>query len=106
MAFAVRQARADRPLLRLRILRSRSSSGANGVQVLMVATMYGFQFLGALYLQHVLGFAELHTGRAFLPAPLAIGVLMLGLSARLTGRFGGTGCCSPGWCSSPSGRPC
>ncbi|MGW5653328.1 MFS transporter [Streptomyces humi] len=88
VAFAVRQARADRPLLRLRLLRSRVLSGANGVQVLMVATMYGFQFLGALYLQRVLGFGELHTGLAFLPAPLAIGVLMLGLSARLTGRFG------------------
>ncbi|GHA92932.1 MFS transporter [Streptomyces tendae] len=88
VAFAVRQARAVRPLLRLRLFRSRLLTGANAVQVLMVATMYGFQFIGALYLQRVLGYGELATGTAFLPAPVLIGVLMLGLSARTIGRFG------------------
>ena len=87
-AFTVRQARAARPLLRLRLFRSRLLSGANGVQMLMIATMFGFQFIGALYLQRVLGYGELLTGTAFLPAPVAIGVLMLGLSARTIGRFG------------------
>ncbi|MGY4925618.1 MFS transporter [Streptomyces sp. 900105755] len=88
VAFAVRQARAEHPLLRLRLLRSRTLSGANGVQVLLIATMYGFQFIGALYMQRVLGYDELRTGLAFLPAPLAVGALMLGLSARTTARFG------------------
>ncbi|MGV9910238.1 MFS transporter [Streptomyces tendae] len=88
VAFAMRQARAARPLLRLRLFRSRLLTGANAVQVLMVATMYGFQFIGALYLQRVLGYGELATGTAFLPAPVLIGVLMLGLSARTIGRFG------------------
>ncbi|MFE1836555.1 MFS transporter [Streptomyces sviceus] len=87
-AFTLRQARAARPLLRLRLFGSRLLSGANAVQILMIATMYGFQFLGALYVQRVLGFGELLTGTAFLPAPIAIGVLMLGLSARTIGRFG------------------
>ncbi|MYT09385.1 MULTISPECIES: MFS transporter [Streptomyces] len=87
-AFTVRQARAVRPLLRLRLFGSRLLSGANAVQILMIATMYGFQFLGALYVQRVLGFGELLTGTAFLPAPIVIGVLMLGLSARTIGRFG------------------
>ncbi|MEU1019676.1 hypothetical protein ABZ383_07845 [Streptomyces sp. NPDC005900] len=50
--------------------------------------MCGFQHNGALHLQRVLGFGELRTGVTFLPAPLVIGVLMLGLSARLIGRFG------------------
>ncbi|MFD5844871.1 MFS transporter [Streptomyces chartreusis] len=88
VAFTLRQARAARPLLRLRLFGSRVLSGANAVQILMVATMYGFQFIGALYLQRVLGYGELLTGTAFLPAPIAIGVLMLGLSARTVGRFG------------------
>ncbi|MGC0373830.1 MFS transporter [Streptomyces sp. SAI-229] len=88
VAFALRQSRAARPLLRLGLFRSRLLSGANVVQILMVATMYGFQFIGALYLQRVLGYGELATGMAFLPAPVAIGVLMLGLSARTIGRFG------------------
>ncbi|WP_171116898.1 MULTISPECIES: MFS transporter [unclassified Streptomyces] len=87
-AFLVRQARTERPLLRLRLFRSRLLSGANAVQILMIATMYGFQFIGALYLQRVLGYDELTTGTAFLPAPIAIGLLMLGLSARTIGRFG------------------
>ncbi|MEU0744787.1 MFS transporter [Streptomyces sp. NPDC006134] len=87
-AFTVRQAHAARPLLRLRLFRSRLLTGANAVQILMIATMYGFQFIGALYLQRVLGYGELATGTAFLPAPVAIGVLMLGLSARTVGRFG------------------
>ncbi|MFF7124435.1 MFS transporter [Streptomyces sp. NPDC016566] len=88
-AFTVRQARAARPLLRLRLFRSRLLTGANAVQVLMIGTMYGFQFIGALYLQRVLGYHELATGTAFLPAPVAIGLLMLGLSARTVARFGG-----------------
>ncbi|MFE6170615.1 MFS transporter [Streptomyces sp. NPDC056464] len=88
VAFTLRQARAARPLLRLRLFGSRLLSGANAVQILMIATMYGFQFIGALYLQRVLGYGELLTGTAFLPAPIAIGVLMLGLSARTVGRFG------------------
>ncbi|SMF39678.1 MFS transporter [Streptomyces sp. Amel2xC10] len=86
--FVLRQARAARPLLRLRLFGSRLLSGANAVQILMIATMYGFQFIGALYLQRVLGYGELATGTAFLPAPVVIGVLMLGLSARTVGRFG------------------
>ncbi|GHH33805.1 MFS transporter [Streptomyces umbrinus] len=88
VAFTLRQARAARPLLRLRLFRSRLLAGANAVQILMVAAMYGFQYIGALYLQRVLGFSELMTGTAFLPAPVLIGVLMLGLSARTIGRFG------------------
>lgn len=88
IAFAVRQARAARPMLRLRLFRSRVLTGANAVQILMVAGMFGFQYIGALYLQRVLGFSELETGVAFLPGPIAIGTLTLGLSARLIGRFG------------------
>nr|WP_260327804.1 MFS transporter [Streptomyces sp. Ag109_O5-1] len=88
VAFAVRQTRTERPLLRPRLFRSRLLTGANAVQILMIATMYGFQFIGALYIQRVLGFDELTTGFAFLPAPLVIGLLMMTLSARTVGRFG------------------
>ncbi|CCK26471.1 transport integral membrane protein [Streptomyces davaonensis JCM 4913] len=88
LAFTLRQARTARPLLRLRLFASRLLAGANAVQILMIATMYGFQFIGALYLQRVLGYGELLTGTAFLPAPVVIGLLMLGLSARTIGRYG------------------
>ncbi|MFI1443986.1 MFS transporter [Streptomyces fructofermentans] len=87
-AFALRQTRAERPLIRPGLLHSRLLTGANAVQMLMVAAMFGFQYIGALYIQRVLGFGELLTGTAFLPAPVLIGVMMLGLSARTIGRFG------------------
>ncbi|MET8576798.1 MFS transporter [Streptomyces sp. NPDC005012] len=86
--FALRQARAAHPLLRPGILRSRVLAGANGTQILMLGTMYGFQYIGTLYLQRVLGYDELATSFAFLPAPLLIGALTLGLAARIVQRFG------------------
>ena len=54
VSFVVRQARAANPLVPLRVFRSRTVTGANLVQVLMVAGLFGMFFLGALYLQRVL----------------------------------------------------
>src|SRR5690349_14670680 len=65
--FVVREARAANPLVPLRIFRSRNLTGANVIQALMVAGMFGMFFLGALYLQRVLGFDSLEVGLAFLP---------------------------------------
>nr|WSW67816.1 MFS transporter [Streptomyces sp. NBC_00995] len=87
-AFAVRQATAAAPLLPLRVLRSRSVAGANLVQVLMVAALFSFQILVALYLQRVLGYGATATGLAMLPAAAVIGAVSLGISARLSARFG------------------
>jgi EmrB/QacA subfamily drug resistance transporter len=87
-AFVVRQSKAAKPLLPLRILRSRNVSGANVIQFLMVAGMYGMFFSGVLFLQGVLGYDAIETGLAFLPVSLGIGILSLGFSAKLTMRFG------------------
>src|SRR3954451_16716657 len=86
--FLWRQATAERPLLRLGILRSRNVAGANLTQMLMIAGMLGVFFLAVLYLQRVLGYDAVRTGAAFLPISLSIGVLSLGFSARLNARFG------------------
>jgi EmrB/QacA subfamily drug resistance transporter len=88
VAFVGRQATAANPLLPLRIFRSRQVSGANLVQALMVAGMFGFQFLSALYLQEVLGYTPAQTGLAFIPITLAIGAISLGLAGPLNTRFG------------------
>ncbi|GLW99871.1 MFS transporter [Microtetraspora sp. NBRC 16547] len=88
VAFVVRQATATSPLMPLRIFRSRSVSGANLVQVLMVAALFSFQILVALYLQNVLGYGAAATGLAMLPAAVVIGAVSLGVSARLNARFG------------------
>jgi EmrB/QacA subfamily drug resistance transporter len=86
--FVVRQATAATPLLPLRMFRSRTVSLVNLVQVLMVSALFGFQVLIALYLQNVRGYGPAATGLAMLPAAVTIGVVSLGLSARLAGRFG------------------
>ncbi|WP_433425634.1 MFS transporter [Microtetraspora malaysiensis] len=88
VAFVARQATARSPLMPLRIFRSRAVSGANLVQVLMVAALFAFQILLALYLQNVLGYGAGATGLAMLPAAALIGAVSLGVSARLNARFG------------------
>jgi MFS family permease len=87
-AFVARQVTAARPLLPLRIFRSRAIAGANAAQLLLVAGMLSMFFLGVLYLQRVLHYDAVQTGLAFLPVSLSIGTLSLGVSARLTQRFG------------------
>ena len=87
-AFVVRQARIANPLMPLRLFRSRNVSGANALQMLLVAGMFGMFFLGALYMQEVLGYDPLEVGLAFLPATLVMGTLSLGYSEKLIMRFG------------------
>jgi EmrB/QacA subfamily drug resistance transporter len=86
--FAWRQAVAARPLLPLRVFRSREVSAANLVQALMVAGMLGFQFVLPLYLRRVLGYGPAATGLAFLPITVTIAAVSLGAAPRLTTRFG------------------
>jgi fucose permease len=80
----------------LRIFRSRNVSGANLVQALTVAGMFGMFFLGVLYVQTVLGYDALRTGLAFLPTSLVMGTLSVRYSARLVDRFGARTVLVPG----------
>jgi EmrB/QacA subfamily drug resistance transporter len=96
VAFVVREATARNPLIPLRIFRSRNVSGANAIQALFVAGMFSLFFLGALYLQRVLGYDALETGLAFLPVTIAIGALSLRYSERLIMRFGAKATLLPG----------
>jgi EmrB/QacA subfamily drug resistance transporter len=95
-AFIAREATAKQPLVPLRIFRSRNVSGANLVQALTVAGMFAMFFLGALYLQRVLGYDALETGLAFLPSTLVMGVLTLRYSEPLIMRFGAKRTLLPG----------
>ena len=87
-AFLARQARIANPLVPLGIFRNRNLSGANAIQALLVAGMFGMFFLGALYLQRILGYDALEVGLAFLPTTVAMGTLSLGFSEKLIMRFG------------------
>jgi EmrB/QacA subfamily drug resistance transporter len=86
--FITRQARIENPLMPLRLFRSRNVAGANLIQSLLVAGMFGMFFLGALYLQRILGYDALQVGLAFLPATIVMGTLSLGFSEKLIMRFG------------------
>src|SRR5215216_775521 len=87
-AFVARQARVANPLMPLRLFRSRNVAGANLVQGMVVSGMFGMFFLGALYLQRVLGYDPLQVGLAFLPSTIVMGALSMGFSGRITMRFG------------------
>nr|WP_296070779.1 MFS transporter [uncultured Actinoplanes sp.] len=87
-AFLVRESRARRPLIPLRLLRRRWLLLANTAVLLIFATGMGFQFLNALFVQRVMGYDALGTGLAFLPTPVVIGAVSLVVAPRLTARFG------------------
>jgi len=87
-AFVARQARIATPLMPLRLFRSRNIAGANAVMALWAVGMFGMFFIGALYLQRILGYDALQIGLAFLPVTLVMGTLSLRFSGPLNLRFG------------------
>jgi len=96
VAFVVREATTRNPLVPLWIFRSRNVSGANVIQVLTIAGLFGMFFLGVLYLQQVLGYDALDTGLAYLPTTLLMGTLSVRYSERLIMRFGANRTLVPG----------
>jgi EmrB/QacA subfamily drug resistance transporter len=87
-AFIAREATAASPLVPLRVFRSRDVSGANLIQALSVAGMFGLFFLGSLYLRRVLRYDALEIGLAFVPTTLIMGSLSLRFTQPLVARFG------------------
>ncbi len=87
-AAVVREATAADPLVPLRIFRSRPLVVANVIQILAVAGMFGMFFLGALYVQIVLGFDPIRTGLAFLPLSVVMGLLSVCVTDRVVRRLG------------------
>jgi len=87
-AFLALQARLANPIMPLRILRLRMLMGSSLVRGLLVTGMFSAFFLGALYLERVLGYDAIDTGLAFMPLTIAIAVMSLGVSARAVERFG------------------
>ena len=96
VAFVAREATAANPLMPLRIFRSRNIAGANIVQALGVAGMFGTFFLGSLYLEQVAGYTPLEIGLAFLPATLVMGTMSIKFSDKLVLRYGARRVLIPG----------
>jgi EmrB/QacA subfamily drug resistance transporter len=88
VAFVLWERRAADPIMPLRIFSSPGLVGSSIVRTLVVVGMYSIFFIGALYLQHILGYTTLQTGLAFLPQTLVVLVLSLGLTPRIMARMG------------------
>jgi EmrB/QacA subfamily drug resistance transporter len=86
--FVAVESRIEHPMFPLRILRVPGLAASSVVRGFLVTGMFSTFLLGVLYLQHVHGYGALDTGLAFLPMTLTLGVLSLGITARLMNRFG------------------
>jgi EmrB/QacA subfamily drug resistance transporter len=86
--FLTFEGRIENPIMPLRILRLRGLIGSSVVRGFLVTGMYSTFFLGTLYLEHVRHYGALQTGLAFLPWTVTVGILSLGVTARLVRRFG------------------
>ena len=88
VVFVVMEARVENPIMPLRILRIRTLTNSSIVRGFLATGLYSTFFLGALYLEDVLGYSPIRTGLAFLPISVMMGVLSAGITARLVIRFG------------------
>ncbi|MGP0102795.1 MAG: MFS transporter, partial [Solirubrobacteraceae bacterium] len=86
--FLALEARLENPIMPLRILRLRMLMGSSLVRGLLITGMFSAFFLGALYLERVLGYDAIDTGLAFLPLTFCIAAMSMGISARAVERFG------------------
>jgi EmrB/QacA subfamily drug resistance transporter len=84
-AFVVIEARAEAPLLPLRLFRLKTLAGSNAVGFLLGASFYGYIFIGTLYMQQVLGYSAMKTGLAWLAVGLT-GVVLAGPAQLLVTR--------------------
>jgi MFS family permease len=74
----------------LRLFRSPNVGGANLVQALLVVGMFGMFFLGALYMQQILGYDAFQVGLAYLPMTVVMGTMSFRFTGQLNLRFGPT----------------
>jgi EmrB/QacA subfamily drug resistance transporter len=88
--FVAVESRLEHPMFPLRILRVPGLAASSVVRGFLVTGMFSTFLLGVLYLQHVHGYGALRTGLAFLPLTLMLGLLSVGVTARLMERFGPT----------------
>jgi EmrB/QacA subfamily drug resistance transporter len=86
--FAVVESRLAAPMFPPRIVRVPGLIASSVVRGFLVTGMFSTFLLGVLYLQHVHGYGALRTGLAFLPLTLVLGLMSVGITARLMARFG------------------
>jgi EmrB/QacA subfamily drug resistance transporter len=83
VAFAAAEHHSGAPMLPPNVVRDRNRGGANAVMLLLGTAMLAMYYLLTLYLQLVRGYSALHTGLAYLPNVVGLGVAAGGLGPRL-----------------------
>ena len=86
VALVVHEARADQPIMPLRLFGSRERSGAYATRMLYMGAMIGFFYFTTQYLQDALGFSPLQAGLGFLPMTVvnfAVAMAIPRLAARI-----------------------
>jgi EmrB/QacA subfamily drug resistance transporter len=87
-AFVASQGLLRQPLVPLAVFRRGNLSAANLTLLLLGGAWIPMWFMLNLYLQQVLGYGAFEAGSALLPMTVLIMVLMVGVTARVIGRFG------------------
>ncbi|MGG5260110.1 MFS transporter [Phycicoccus avicenniae] len=86
--LVVNEARAEQPIMPLRLFASRERSGAYGVRLLYLGAMIGFFYFTTQLMQDGLGFTPLQAGLGFLPMSVvnfAVALAIPRLSRRVRG---------------------
>ncbi|MGW1006703.1 DHA2 family efflux MFS transporter permease subunit [Streptomyces sp. NPDC002520] len=87
--FVLYSARAENPMLPMRLFRARAFSGINAASLLMFLGMFGSIFLLSQYMQGVLGYSPTEAGLRMLPwtgMPMLVAPVAGILSDRIGGR--------------------
>ncbi|MFI7135840.1 MFS transporter [Nonomuraea sp. NPDC050153] len=86
--FLVVQRTVKEPLMPLAVWRTPGLAASNLAMALLGAAWIPMWYFLNLYLQQVLGYGAFASGAALLPMTVAIMIFMIGITARLLGRFG------------------
>ncbi|MET9063706.1 MFS transporter [Streptosporangium sandarakinum] len=88
VAFLLIQRSAREPLMPLAIWKTPGLAAANLAMALLGAAWIPMWYFLNLYLQKTLGYGSFASGAALLPMTIAVMIFMVGITARLLGRFG------------------
>ncbi|MFI6504940.1 MFS transporter [Nonomuraea typhae] len=88
VVFLIVQRVVREPLMPLSIWRTPGLATANLAMALLGAAWIPMWYFLNLYLQQILGYGAFASGAALLPMTVAVMIFMIGITARLLGRFG------------------
>ncbi len=85
--FFVAERAAPTPLVPGKVVRDRNRAGAYAMMLLLGAGMLSMFYLLTLYMQIVRGYSAIHTGVAYLPFVVGVGIASGGIAPRLLARW-------------------